>query len=146
MRAGQDERITHLFRRGYSLDLVSEIGLLYGWTREEAKAVLAAKGWALDYSGRLQARYAKTAITSPSVANADPERLLNAGVDHENPDVRRAASNAERALEKLRNALMRQEQKDSELAAQHQKAAEVLSEAFGAALEGLGPVGQARAS
>lgn len=137
MRPGQDERITHLFRRGYSLDLVSELGLLYGWTRAEAKAVVAAKGWALDWAGRLQQRFIKERLNAPSVASADPERLLNAGVDHEDPDIRRAAHNAERMLEKLRNALMRREAKDAELAAQHQAASQVLSAAFGVALGSL---------
>lgn len=130
LRPGQAERIAHLFRRGYSLDLVAELGLLYDWTRNQAKVVVAEQGWALDYSGRLQVSYLKAEKpTWPSVATADPERLLNAGIDHESADVRKAALAAEKAIEKLRSVMLCQEQIDAELAAMNKrgKAAEVAS-------------------
>jgi len=111
MRPGQDERIAHLFRRGHSLDLVSELGLLYGWTREEAKAVVAAQGWSLDWSGRLQLQHLKGSVGAwPTVANAEAERLLNVGIDHEVPEIRKVAMTAERAVERLRAALLNNEQ------------------------------------
>jgi hypothetical protein len=137
MRPGQDARITHLFKRGYSLDLVSEFGLLYGWTRSDAKAVLAAQGWALDWHGRLQVQFLRQDIpntaTTPSVAAADPELVLNAGIDHENGDIRRAAHAAERAIEKLRTLLMAQETLDAERA-QDRLEASGLSGALGVVL------------
>lgn len=115
MRPGHDTRITHLFRRGHSLDLVSELGLLYGWTRADARRVLAENGWALDWAGRLQPRFLKGALPGSGVlaAQADPERLLNAGIDHEDPVIRRIALNAERAIEKLRTALIHRENEDA---------------------------------
>lgn len=117
MRPGQDARIAHLFRRGNSLDLVSELGLLYGWTRAEAKAVLIERGWALTWNGRLQPQFMREAMPPErSIADAEPERLLNAGVDHEHSDIRRAAAGVERALEKLRTALLGQECADAEAA------------------------------
>lgn len=147
MRPGHEDRIAHLFKRGHSLDLVAELGLLYGWTRTEAKTVLLDKGWALDWSGRLQSRFMRQSMPpSPSVADADPERLLNAGVDHESIDVRKAALTAERALEKLRNALMAQEARDAEAAAQAQSASDVVSKAFAVVLGVIPPTENARRS
>lgn len=147
MRPGHDDRIAHLFKRGHSLDLVAELGLLYGWTRAEAKEVLADKGWALDWSGRLQERYMRRSIPGGTpVAHADPERLLNVGIDHEIPEIRRAAQSAERALEKLRSALMRQEVIDAEKAAQAQTAQVVISEAFSVVLGLTLPTERDRAS
>lgn len=117
MRPGQEERILHLFARGHSLDLVCELGLLYGWTREEAKKTLAAHGWSLDWSGRLQSHHLHgSRPVWPTVAQADPERVLNAGIDHEDPDIRRVAVSAERSLERLRGALLRREQLDAQRA------------------------------
>jgi len=140
MRPGQDARIAHLFHRGSSLDLVAELGLLYGWTRADAKAVLASHGWALTWNGRLQPQFMREpmAKVGPSIADADPERLLNAGVDHEVTDIRKAASAVERALEKLRMALLNQEQVDAANAAQ--RATDGLQEAFDGRF-GPGPSG-----
>lgn len=127
MRPGQDERIAHLFRRGYSMDLVSELGLLYGWTRKEARSVVADNGWSLDWSGRLQQQHIKESMPVwPTVATADSERLLNAGVDHENPIIRKVALAAERAIEKLRSVLMALEKEDAQ-----QAASKALGYAFG---------------
>jgi hypothetical protein len=116
LRPGQAERIAHLFKRGHSLDLVSELGLLNGWTRQDAKDVVTMMGWSLDWSGRLHVGHIKGGMPKPwpSVAHADSERLLNAGIDHENPAIRKVALTAERAVEKLRAALMWQEQSDAE--------------------------------
>jgi len=118
LRPGQYERIVHLFRRGYSLDLVAELGLIHGWGREQAKAVVGEQGWALDWTGRLQPQYLASPVTgSPSIEKADPERVLNAGIDHENTSVRAVARKAERAIEHLRLALMAQERRDAATAA-----------------------------
>jgi len=126
MRPGQDARIAHLFRRGNSLDLICELGVLYGWTRTDAKRVLVERGWALTWTGRLQPQYMREAmVVTESVADATPERLLNAGIDHESTEIRRAAASVERALEKLRMALLAQEQADAVAAAEG-----VLSDAF----------------
>ena len=135
MRPGQDTRIANLFRRGNSLDLVSELGALYGWTRADAKAVVADRGWALTWSGRLQPQYMREAMAvGESLADANPERLLNAGVDHENADIRRAARGVERALEKLRTELLAQEARDVSAAeVVRQEAMVLLQEALGAA-------------
>lgn len=117
LRPGQTERIAHLFRRGYSIDLVAELGVINGWTRADAKAVLAEQGWALDWTGRLQRQFASSDMpVTPSIAQADPERLLNAGIDHENPEIRKAALAAEKAVERLRGALMDQERRDADRA------------------------------
>lgn len=131
MRPGHDDRITNLFRRGNSMDLICELGALYGWTRADAKAVLAEHGWALTWNGRLQPQFMRgnVAPVGPSIADADPERLLNAGVDHEVTDIRKAAIAVERALEKLRLALLAQERIDADAAARRQ-AAEALQDAF----------------
>lgn len=120
MRPGHDARIAHLFRRGSSLDLVAELGALYGWTRADAKEVLADRGWALTWNGRLQPQFMREAMASdPTIGEAEPERLLNAGIDHENIDVRKAARGVERALEKLRQELIAQEQRDAMVAFEH---------------------------
>lgn len=133
MRPGQEERILHLFTRGHSLDLVCELGALYGWTRAEAKAVLAKQGWSLDWSGRLQACHRTgNRPVWPTVAQADPERLLNAGIDHEDPDIRRVAVAAERAVERLRGALLRKERTDAE---------DAVARSLGAALPPSGAFG-----
>lgn len=127
LRPGQTERITHLFRRGYSLDLVSELGLANGWTREQARTVLAAQGWALDWTGRLQPQYLKATVKgSPSIATADPERILNAGIDHENHEIRRIAQNTERMIERLRTALLDQERRDAATASARQEAVQAV--------------------
>lgn len=148
MRPGHTERIAHLFRRGNSMDLVCELGALYGWTRADAKQVLATHGWALTWNGRLQPQFMRGNVTpvGPSIADADPERLLNAGVDHEVADIRKAAAGVERALEKLRSALMRQEVIDAEKAAQAQTAQVVISEAFSVVLGLTLPTERDRAS
>jgi hypothetical protein len=130
LRPGQAERIAHLFRRGYSLDLVAELGLLYGWSRLQAKDVVASHGWALDYAGRLQPQFVQAKKpTWPTVADADSERLLNVGIDHEAVEVRKAAVAAEKAVEKLRSAMLRQEQRDANdaMASKREKAAETAS-------------------
>lgn len=147
MRPGHEDRIAHLFKRGHSLDLIAELGLLYGWTRADALKVLRTKGWAMDWSGRLQQRFlAEPMPLGVPVAKADPERLLNAGIDHEVPEIRKAAMSAERAIEKLRNALMIQEARDAELAAQTQDATDVLSRAFGIVLGAEAMDGDVRTS
>lgn len=142
MRPGHDERITHLFRRGYSLDLVSELGCLYGWTRAEAKAVLATNGWSLDFSGRLQPQHMKGDMpVGTTAAHAGPERLLNAGIDHESAVIRRAALAAEKSLERLRATLMDQEATDA-VAAHFSR----LSTALGVDLGSQTPESDVRAS
>lgn len=148
MRPGQDVRIAHLFRRGHSLDLVSELGLLYGWTREDAKTVLAMNGWALNWSGRLQPQYMRGAFpmgVESSVALADPERLLNAGIDHEVTEIRKAAVGVERALEKLRSALLRKEEHDARQA-ELATAVDVLADAFRGSFGTSGPAEDLRVS
>lgn len=146
MRPGQQERIAHLFRRGFSLDLVSELGLTEGWTRDDAKAVLAELGWALDWSGRLQSRYMDDVPSWPSVAIAEPERLLNAGIDHESVYVRKAAVAVEKAIEKLRKAMLHQEQVDAAEAAARldkRKATSAATSALRGLLSGLSAPRQA---
>jgi len=136
MRPGHDERIANLFRRGNSLDLIAELGLLYGWTRADAKAVLTVRGWALTWNGRLQPQFMRgDAPVLATIADADPERLLNAGVDHEVTDIRKAAAAVERALEKLRMSLLAQEQADA--AAARQSAADALQKAFDGQFDSL---------
>lgn len=133
MRPGHDARIAHLFRRGSSLDLVAELGALYGWTRADARTVLAQRGWALTWNGRLQPQFMREVMITESIADAEPERLLNAGTDHEIAEIRKAARGVERALEKLRCELIAQEQRDAEEASRQRveaSANDVLREAF----------------
>lgn len=145
MRPGHEDRIAHLFKRGHSLDLIAELGVMYGWTRIEAKRVLAAKGWALDWTGRLQPHLMREAMPAGvPLVDADPERLLNAGVDHESPEVRKAAASAERALERLRNALVVQEARDAVTAAAAQRAQDVVLEALNVVLGVTAPDGSVR--
>lgn len=122
-------RIERMFVRGYSLDLISEWGIYQGWTREDARSVVAAKGWALDWSGRLQPRYrAQEAFqevpergAAPAGREPDLEALLSVGLDHEVATVKRLAVRAQRALDELRRALVLQEQRDAEEAARRRK-------------------------
>lgn len=134
MRPGHDARIAHLFRRGSSLDLVAELGALYGWTRADAKGVLVQRGWALTWNGRLQPQFMREVmVTDQPIADAEPERLLNAGTDHEVAEIRKAARAVERALERLRCELIAQEQRDAEEASRQRveaSAHDVLREAF----------------
>lgn len=117
-------KIEGMFVRGYSLDLISEWGVHQGWTREQAKAVVTERGWALDWSGRLQSRYRAQAAFDDLpergdhlIGDADVERMLAVGVDHELPTIRQMAVKAQRAVDDLRRALVLQEQRDAEDAA-----------------------------
>lgn len=111
-------RIADMLTDGYSIDLISEWGLRSGWTRQDVKDVVAAKGWALDWEGRLQGRYrAQQAIEQVpcrSIADADSDRLIMVGMDHDQVDIKRQAVKAQRAVDELRRALLIQEQKDME--------------------------------
>lgn len=124
------ERVVGMFARGYSLDMISEWGITGGgWTRDEAKSVVAAKGWALDWSGRLQQRYMSQAKiekvplknTAQSAAEADLERMLTVGTDHELVEIRRLAVKAQRALDELRRALIIQEEKDAQAVVEYRR-------------------------
>lgn len=114
-----------MFIQGYSLDLISEWGVHNGWTREEAKQIVEAKGWALDWSGRLQARYVARekfgnvplAGALENIGDSSVEQMITVGNEHANREIRLAAVRAERALEDLRRILMLQEQKDAEAVA-----------------------------
>lgn len=120
-------RIAGMFVRGYSLDLISEWGLHNGWDRDEAKSVVAAKGWALDWSGRLQPRYLaqeKVSDVPPqAMGDAELERMIAVGVDHELVTIRRIAVKAQRACDDLRRALVLQEEKDAEEVANRRRTA-----------------------
>lgn len=112
------ERIAGMFVRGYPLDLISEWGVHDGWTRDEAKSVVEARGWSLDWSGRLARRYVERANTKApaalSMGEAEVERMLAVGTDHEVVDIRRLAAKAQQACDALRRALVLQEEKDAE--------------------------------
>lgn len=120
----KEKRIAQMFLRDWSLDRISEWGVNAGWTREDAKRVLADRGWALDWNGRLQARFrarelAATAaplkgLPRPSISECDLEHMLSVGTDHELVAIRRMAVKAQRALDELRRALVLQEEKDAE--------------------------------
>lgn len=127
-RADRADRIASMFLRGYSLDLISEWGVHNGWTREEAKAVVASRGWALDWSGRLQARYQAQAAFqgvpekgTPPIGDADTDRMLAVGADHELAPIRKLAVKAQRAVDELRRALVLQEQRDAEEAGRRRR-------------------------
>jgi hypothetical protein len=115
-----DERkaraIEDMFREGHGLDLISEMGVHHGWTRDEARSVVGAKGWALDWAGRLQSRH-----LSPDkrrmVINNDIDHMLAVGIDHELIQIRRLAAKAQNAVDALRRALLHQEAVDAEEAA-----------------------------
>src|SRR5687768_4353724 len=111
------DRIEGAFIRGYSLDLISEWGVHEGWTRDEARQVVADREWSLDWSGRLLDRYrpqAQIDRMAPAGPQGDLEALLSVGLDHEQVAIRRAAVKAKVALDHLRNALVRQDERDAE--------------------------------
>lgn len=121
-------RIERMFVRGYSLDMVSEWGVHQGWTREEARSVVEANGWALEWSGRLQARHRAQAAfqavpergSAPATGREpDIEAMLSVGLDHEVATVKRLAVKAQRAVDELRRALVLQEARDAEEAARY---------------------------
>lgn len=110
------ERIASLFLRGFSLDLISELGVTYRWTRADAQAVCHARGWALDWSGRLQqlslsqARFTTVAPRCmPNLSDATAEQMIEVGGDHRSATVRLAAERAGFAVLALRTELARQE-------------------------------------
>lgn len=142
LRPGQRERILHLFRRGYSLDLVSELGVLNGWSRAAAKQVLADQGWALDWAGRLQWQFrGGTMPVGETVSQADADHLLNVGIDHEDVNVRKTALMAERWMERLRSALVARERADAANAA-----SQSLSKLLGVDMGTATPESRVRAS
>jgi hypothetical protein len=124
---GKVESIVGMFVRGYGIDSISEQGVYQGWTRDDVKAVVAMKEWALDWDGRLQQRYLSREripeITASrlGIAEADVERMVAVGTDHEVGDIRRLAAKAQRGIDELRRALIIQEEKDAEEVARRRR-------------------------
>jgi hypothetical protein len=114
------EKIAGMFVRGYGLDAVSEQGAYHGWSREDARAVVAMKEWALDWDGRLQQRYLsreripETTMSRLGIAEVDIERMIAVGTDSEVSAIRRQAVKAQREIDGLRRLLIIQEEKDAE--------------------------------
>ena len=115
MSTRKDERIVSLFQRGYSLDQISEYGVVSGWTREQAKQAAADAGLSLNWQGR---------IRTDDDGCYDFEELVAAGLDHAVVDIRRLAVKAQRARDDLRRALELQEEKDAEEVARRRAAQE----------------------
>jgi hypothetical protein len=116
--------IAQMFQQGFSLDAISERGLSSNckWTRLDATRVVRDNDWALDWSGRLQARFRLAASPvvadeKPSIGEADLERMLAVGIDHEVHLIRTRARKASEALDSLRTALVEQEETDRRNAA-----------------------------
>jgi hypothetical protein len=126
MNADDPARIAALFRRGYSLDRISEMGTCRdkGWTRADAQRVVRDNDWSLDWAGRLQARFRLpedlpvSDITPTPVVEADLERMLAVGIDHEVFRIKQAARKAQDALDNLRDLLILQEKADAQAAAE----------------------------
>jgi hypothetical protein len=108
--------IKGMFLEGMTLDRISEEGVHRGWTRAEAQNVVRLNGWALDWTGRLQARYRTGAGKTIPPSEASVEEALAASLDHEEIHIRRLAVKAQNAIEALRSALAQQEERDASAA------------------------------
>ena len=95
-------KIMGMFHAGFGLDYVSEQGVVEGWTRQQAKEIVAAEGYSLDWRGRLRDKRQS--------GLGDDDELIAAGLDHELVDIRRLAVKAQRARDDLRRALELQEE------------------------------------
>lgn len=109
------DRIANLFLRGYSVDLISELGIQEGWTRRDVKMVVTARCWALDFSGRLQPTYLKKdqLAVQVCVLEAQMEEVLNVALDHESPIIRDKARVVQEAMDDLRVALLHEEEQEA---------------------------------
>ncbi len=121
------ERIVKMLVDGWSLDRICEWGVRSGWKRSDVLEVIKAKGWALDWEGRLQGRYrGQQAIEAvayrASMNDAEIERLIQVGTDHPEVEIRRAAIKAQRYVDELRRVLVIQEVKDVEEVARRRRA------------------------
>jgi hypothetical protein len=115
MASEWDIRIVALFQRGYSMDLISELGV-GRWRRADVQSVVADRGWALDYSGRLQPQHMREAsfdavpLKHPAVEEACADRIIDAGIDHHDRHVATLARKASEAVEALRAELLLREE------------------------------------
>lgn len=111
-----DQRISKLFLRGYSIDLISELGLKEGWSRRDVKAVVALRNWVLDWSGRLQPSCYEGGVEIPvqvSVMEAEMEKILIVAQDHESPLIRHKAEVVIEAMDDLRMTLLQEEEREA---------------------------------
>jgi hypothetical protein len=120
-----DQRIAKLFLRGYSIDLISELGLKEGWSRRDAKAVVTLRNWALDWSGRLQPScYEGSEIpVQVSVMEAEMEKILIVAQDHESPVIRHKADLVIEAMDDLRMTLLQEEEQEAVRAVRRSRSA-----------------------
>lgn len=120
--AESNGKITALFRKGWSLDLISELGLTYHWSREDARVVVIEHGWSLDWSGRLSQTdlYYEQFGCLPyrgMVATPGIEQMIEQSVDHELLTIRQAGRKAKDAVDRLRFILAERARRDTEQAA-----------------------------
>jgi hypothetical protein len=125
-RMNRDDRIAGLFRKGWTLDLICELGVTYGWTRRDVQAVVTRQSWELDWSGRLsqldryQERFAIVPEKKPArVLPPDTERMIEEALHHESHAIRQQAMRAADAVHRLACVLGERVRRD-ELQARHE--------------------------
>ncbi len=110
MKPEKAQRIARLFQDGWGLDRISELGLIDGWTRADARQVAIDRGWSLDWNGRLDPKFLGVEVDQ----SQDVMDMTQVGVDHEIPYIAELAKTCEKKIDQLRRALIRQEERDTE--------------------------------
>lgn len=136
MTTTYESRIVALLTRGYSVDLICEVGV-GRWLRADVFDVIDIRHWALDYAGRLQPQSLREAsVELAPLKNHHPQRmpveiacadrLIEAGIDHPVRKVYEMAKTADTAVEALRTELLFREEVNAALSASVTRSTSVL--------------------